>query len=123
AVRFCALWLEHSGNVKVNEAAQAPLGQVASRKFVPLMNQLSSRLLENPEDIFQSLLFPLILRICMDHPHHGHYQILALTRAKPKDNISQARQASAAKIATRLKADPSSKSLFNHIIQATTTYI
>ncbi|CAZ83818.1 unnamed protein product [Tuber melanosporum] len=123
AVRFCALWLEHSGDAKVNKAAEAPLGQVASRKFVPLMNQLSSRLLESPEDIFQSLLFPLILRICMDHPHHGHYQILALTRAKPKDNISQSRQASAAKIATKLKAHPSSKPLFSHIIQATTSYI
>lgn len=123
AVRFCALWLEHSGDATVNRAAELPLGQVPSRKFVPLMNQLSSRLLEKPGDMFQSLLFPLILRICMDHPHHGLYQILALTRARPKDNVSVARQNSATRIAAALKSNPTSKPLFSYIYAATNTYI
>lgn len=122
AVRFCALWLEHSSDSKVNMAASQPLAQVPSRKFVPLMNQLSSRLLDVTDD-FQTLLFPLIARICTDHPHHGTYQILALSRARPKDTVSEKRQASALKIVDKLKNDETSHAMFQRLYTATSSYI
>lgn len=122
AVRFCALWLEHSSDSKVNMAASQPLAQVPSRKFVPLMNQLSSRLLDVPDE-FQALLFPLIARICTDHPHHGTYQILALSKARPKDTVSAKRQASALKIVDQLKGDERSRAMFQRISSATSSYI
>lgn len=121
AVRFCALWLEHSSDSKVNMAASRPLTQVPSRKFVPLMNQLSSRLLDAPDE-FQTLLFPLIARICTDHPHHGTYQILALSKARPKDTVSAKRQASAVKIADQLSKDGRSRTMFRGLSRATDSY-
>lgn len=122
AVRFCALWLEHSGDLKVNIAASQPLARVPSRKFVPLMNQLSSRLLD-VQDEFQKLLFPLIARICTDHPHHGTYQILALSRARPKDTISTKRHASALKIVDQLRGNKRSHSMFQKLSNATSSYV
>lgn len=122
AVRFCALWLEHSDDLKVNMAASQPLAQVPSRKFVPLMNQLSSRLLD-VQDGFQKLLFPLIARICIDHPHHGTYQILALSKAHPTDPVSVKRQASALKIVDQLKKDERSRVMFQKLLIATSYYI
>lgn len=122
AVRFCALWLEHSDDLKVNMAASQPLAQVPSRKFVPLMNQLSSRLLD-VQDGFQKLLFPLIARICIDHPHHGTYQILALSKACPTDTVSAKRQASALKIVGQLKKDERSRVMFQKLSNATSSYI
>lgn len=122
AVRFCALWLEHSDDVKVNMAASRPLAQVPSRKFVPLMNQLSSRLLDVPDE-FQTLLFPLIARICIDHPHHGTYQILALSKVHPTDPVSTKRQASALKIVGQLKGNERSRIMFQKLSNATSSYI
>lgn len=122
AVRFCALWLEHSDDLKVNMAASQPLARVPSRKFVPLMNQLSSRLLD-VQDGFQKLLFPLIARICIDHPHHGTYQILALSKARPTDSVSTKRQASALKIVDQLKKDERSRVMFQKLSNATGSYI
>lgn len=121
AVRFCALWLEHSDDLKANMAASQPLAQVPSRKFVPLMNQLSSRLLD-VQDEFQTLLFPLIARICTDHPHHGTYQILALSKARPKDTVSTKRQASVLKIVDQLKGNERSRAMFQKLSSATSSY-
>lgn len=47
ALRFTALWLEHSGENFANEAVTKVLAKVPSRKFATLMNQLSSRLLND----------------------------------------------------------------------------
>lgn len=121
AVRFCALWLEHSDDSKVNTAASQPLAQVPSRKFVPLMNQLSSRLLDI-RDEFQRLLFPLIVRICRDHPHHGTYQILALSRVRLEDAVSAGRRASASKIANQLRGHERSREMFERLSYTTNCY-
>lgn len=66
-MRFCAMWLDNSGNARANATVGEHLEGVASRKFVPLINQLSSRLLEG-RDAFQASLFDLLLRMCIDHP-------------------------------------------------------
>ncbi|KAK6503054.1 Serine/threonine-protein kinase tel1 [Arthrobotrys musiformis] len=123
ATRFCSLWLEHSSNEGANAAASAaPLADVASRKFIPMMNQLSSRLL-NDEDTFQTLLFKLIFRICRDHPYHGMYQILALDRQAirrdNKDPSAAGRQAAAKRLLRMLSEDGASSILTHNITLAT----
>ncbi|EPS44547.1 hypothetical protein H072_1478 [Dactylellina haptotyla CBS 200.50] len=127
ATRFCSLWLEHSNNEGANAAAEkAPLEGVASRKFIPMMNQLSSRLL-NDEDKFQTLLFTLIFRICRDHPYHGMYQILALERQvirrDNKDPSATGRQSAAKRMLKLLAEDPISSTLTHNITLATQHFI
>ncbi|KAK6351146.1 Serine/threonine-protein kinase tel1 [Orbilia javanica] len=123
ATRFCSLWLEHSSNEGANAAVNAaPLGNVASRKFISMMNQLSSRLL-NDEDTFQTHLFKLIFRICRDHPYHGLYQILALDRQAirrdNKDPSAVGRQAAAKRLLRMLSEDGASSTLTHNISLAT----
>ena len=96
ALRFAALWLEHSEEQLANEAVSKHLGRVPSRKFAPLMNQLTSRLQDSP-NLFQQLLFKLVRRICTDHPYHGMYQIYAAanSRANSKDESAMSRNRAA----------------------------
>ncbi|KAI0202202.1 phosphatidylinositol 3 [Astrocystis sublimbata] len=83
ALRFTALWLERSAEDYTNEVVRKHIEKVPTRKFAPLMNQLTSRLL-NQHNAFQRLLIELVYRICVDHPYHGMYQIWSGTRSKPK---------------------------------------
>ncbi len=103
ALRFSALWLENFESDIANEAVSRHVGQVASRKFAALMNQWSSRLLDKPGQ-FQLLLSSLVLRICLDHPYHGMYQIFTGFKAKGKDDAAAKRQAAASNIVQELKA-------------------
>ncbi|MCJ1468855.1 Serine/threonine-protein kinase tel1 [Pseudocyphellaria aurata] len=103
ALRFSALWLESWENEIANNAVARHVAQVGSRKFAPLMNQWSSRLLDLPSP-FQKLLSSLILRICVDHPYHGMYQICAAIHTKGnRDKIALARNSAASNIETQLK--------------------
>ncbi|KAI9678668.1 MAG: Serine/threonine-protein kinase tel1 [Caeruleum heppii] len=102
ALRFCALWLEQSGNDLANRAVSRYLSKVPSRKFAMLMNQLSSRLLDT-RDEFQSLLRALVLRICVEHPYHSMYQIFLATKSRGKDETSMSRQSAASKVASQLR--------------------
>ena len=103
ALRFSALWLENYDNDIANAAVAKHVGQVASRKFAALMNQWSSRLLEAPGH-FQALLASLVLRICVEHPYHGMYQIFAGSKSKGgKDSTALARHAAANNIVQQLK--------------------
>ncbi len=103
ALRFSALWLENWESDIANGAVSKHVAQVGSRKFAPLMNQWSSRLLD-VQGPFQSLLSSLVLRICIDHPYHGMYQIFAGSKTKGgKDDTALARNAAAQKIVDQLK--------------------
>ncbi|KAH8705423.1 putative phosphotidylinositol kinase Tel1 [Talaromyces proteolyticus] len=105
ALRFCALWLDKWKDLKANEAVSKYLHEVPSRKFAPLMNQLSSRLLDDP-DLFQNLLSTLIFRICVDHPYHGMYQIFAHSKSKgSRDQAALSRNLAASKVVEKLKND------------------
>ncbi|KAJ5690143.1 hypothetical protein N7462_004535 [Penicillium macrosclerotiorum] len=105
ALRFCALWLDKSDSKTANSAVARYLNDVPSRKFAPLMNQLSSRLLDVSDD-FQSLLTGLVYRICAEHPFHGMYQIFASSKSKGgKDQSSHSRFRAANKLVDRLKND------------------
>ncbi|WEW61049.1 Serine/threonine-protein kinase tel1 [Emydomyces testavorans] len=104
-LRFCALWLDNSNSDIANEAVGNYLSTVPSRKFAPLMNQLSSRLLD-VEDSFQLLLFGLVLRICVEHPYHGMYQIFAGSKFKVgNDQMANSRFSAAGKLVEQLKSN------------------
>ncbi|KAJ5678082.1 uncharacterized protein N7477_003715 [Penicillium maclennaniae] len=105
ALRFCALWLDKSDSNTANMAVKRYLSEVPSRKFAPLMNQLSSRLLD-VSDEFQSLLTGLVFKICAEHPFHGMYQIFASSKSKGgKDPSSHSRFRAANKLVDKLKND------------------
>nr|XP_001401277.2 serine/threonine-protein kinase tel1 [Aspergillus niger CBS 513.88] len=105
ALRFCALWLDKSASTIGNMAVSKYLSQVPSRKFAPLMNQLTSRLLD-VSDEFQKMLFALIFRICVEHPYHGMYQIFASSKSKGgKDQSALSRNRAAGKLVDCLKND------------------
>lgn len=105
-LRFCAMWLDNSSNPTANNAVGKYLPEVASRKFVPLMNQLSSRLLDSKDD-FQDSLFNLLLRVCTDHPFHGMYQIFASSKSKGgKDDLALSRHAAANRLSEELRKGP-----------------
>jgi serine-protein kinase ATM len=103
ALRFTALWLERSGEDITNEAVKRYLDAVPTRKFAPLMNQLSSRV-QNQSITFQKLLMTLVYRICVDHPYHGMYQIWSgvKTRVNEKDEVAVLRQKATEKISQQL---------------------
>lgn len=123
ALRFSALWLEHSENDIANKAVAKHISQVASRKFAALMNQLSSRLLDK-EVSFQSLLYALVLRICIDHPFHGMYQVFASSKSKGgKDDTSLLRNAAAQKVVNELKAHKRSSKTWLSLHNANINYI
>ena len=110
ALRFSALWLENHDSDIANEAVSKHVGHVGSRKFAPLMNQWSSRLLESPEQ-FQILLALLVLRICVDHPYHGMYQVFAGSKSKGgKDDKALSRNAAANNVVGQLKSNKRSAS-------------
>lgn len=103
ALRFCVLWLEHSDDATANEAVAKHVAKVPSRKFAALMNQLTSRLLDQ-KSTFQESLFSVVLRICAEHPFHGMYQIWAATHAKVgnKDENGMARYSATLRLSKQL---------------------
>ena len=146
ALRFTALWLEHSCETKANATVAMHLEGVPSRKFAPLMNQLSSRLQDSPtpsmtignpdskaspsskesksEASFQEQLFSLVLRICIDHPFSGMYQIYATAHSRPnqKDEAAVSRRNAASNISKRLLEDNKSASIWNSILHTNKVY-
>lgn len=112
ALRFSALWLEHWDSEIASAAVSKHVAQVGSRKFAQLMNQWSSRLLDTSNS-FQSLLSSLVLRICVDHPYHGMYQIFAGSKTKGgKDEKALARNAAAINIVHQLKSHKKASSIW-----------
>jgi ataxia telangiectasia mutated family protein len=99
-LRFLALWLNQAESPKANEAVGKHLQSVPTIKFAPVVNQLSSRLLDI-KDSFQPLLMDLLFRICSDHPYHGLYQVFATSKTKgaKADEVAVSRNAAANRLA------------------------
>lgn len=116
ALRFTALWLEHSDIKLANEAVSKQIERVPSRKFASLMNQLTSRLLDTSLD-FQQLLFSLVLRICTEHPFHGMYQIYAATSSRPnsKDEAAVSRFKATTKLGSQFSNTSQSSQIWGSI--------
>ncbi|KAI0841594.1 hypothetical protein F5Y06DRAFT_293294 [Hypoxylon sp. FL0890] len=123
ALRFTALWLERSGEDFTNEAVRKYIGNVATRKFAPLMNQLTSRLLDH-KNIFQKLLFELVFRICVDHPYHGMYQIWSgmKSRMNDKDDVAVLRQKATAEVGKKLSQTDSVATIWAAIDRTSRAY-
>lgn len=106
AVRFTALWLAHWDEDRVNKVTRN-VEYVPTRKLVPLINQLSSRLQleEGAHSIhpFQNQLLRLIVRMCQQHPYHGIYQILAISKTCTNGEASASRQRAAVQVTNFLK--------------------
>ncbi|KAJ5719360.1 hypothetical protein N7493_007815 [Penicillium malachiteum] len=122
-LRFCALWLDKSDSKIANAAVSRHLDEVPSYKFAPLMNQLSSRLLDKSDD-FQSLLTGLVYKICVEHPFHGMYQIFASSKSKGgKDPSSHSRFRAANQLVDRLKNDSKIGSTWVAVHNMNITYV
>lgn len=106
-MRFVAIWFAHADTTMTNEPVSELSKSVPTRKFAPLMNQLSSRLQETSSR-FQDILGDLVIRICTDHPYHGMHQVFASSRSTSLDSQSQSRQGAASRIARRLTQGPTS---------------
>lgn len=122
-LRFTALWLEYSDEGMANEAVSKYLDQVPSRKFAPLMNQLTSRLQDNGVT-FQQLLFSLVLRICTDHPFHGMYQIYAGANSRPnsKDEAARSRHSATNKLSKQFSSIQKAQQVWASIASTNKVY-
>ncbi|KAL4941065.1 hypothetical protein BDV06DRAFT_195262 [Aspergillus oleicola] len=122
-LRFVALWLDQSYSDIANNAVSKYLADVPSRKFAPLMNQLTSRLLDVSDD-FQSLLSALVLRICSEHPFHGMYQIFAGSKSRVgKDQAALSRNRAASNLADILRSDKQIGTLWVTVHNANVNYV
>ena len=105
ALRFAALWLENHESDIANSAVSTHIANVGSMKFASLMNQWSSRLLDTGTP-FQILLSALVLRICIEHPYHGMYQVFAGSKTKGgKDEVALSRHRAANNIVNELRTE------------------
>lgn len=100
AGRFIALWLENCDSEPVNAIIRLYLcGEYSQRttensmsncisiqkpviKFLPWMNQLTSRLDATGPEQFQLILQEIILKACLDHPHHSIWQLTNIVKTK-----------------------------------------
>lgn len=118
ATRFTALWMEHSDNDTATTEVAQRLATVSSRKFVPLMNQLASRL-QNSQDSFHLALSQLVEKICVEHPFHGmHYMHAGKYTTGGKDPKAISRQQAAAALTDRLNKRQETQSLWSRITRA-----
>lgn len=121
-VRFLALWFAHIDD----SCAHGPVGKYAphvpSKKFISLMNQLSSRLQDSGDD-FHKVLGDIVLRVCRDHPYHGMYHIYAGSNTSGgHDSQAQSRQGAAEGISKRLDSDKSIGPIWQSVARSNELY-
>lgn len=104
-LRFCSLWLAHAHDKLANRAVRHQLSNVPTRKFGEMMNQLTSRLLDE-EDEFQVLLHGLVFQVSVDHPYHGLYQLFSMKHGQSTDELAKSRTRAAVKITKKLDGTP-----------------
>ena len=141
--RFCSLWLGNSSDVTITEIFQESAIRIASHKFIVLVHQVSARLASNstvssPSDAaFQSSLFELVSRLCVEHPYHSLFQVLFLrepahvgkagkrrSSAVTSDIFSQANRSEAASgIMSNLRKSDHLRLIIRHLEAAIAAYI
>ncbi|CAN6647144.1 hypothetical protein TRVA0_022S00914 [Trichomonascus vanleenenianus] len=75
--RFVALWLANSGFDIINDTIKEMIHKIPTRKLVPWVNQLSSRLIKGSTK-FLRRLNDVLVRVCEQHPYHCLYQIYSV---------------------------------------------
>ncbi|KAF2138836.1 uncharacterized protein K452DRAFT_320941 [Aplosporella prunicola CBS 121167] len=119
--RMFALWFEFADLGLANTAVSKHIEHIASGKFVPLMNQLSSRL-QAEKSNFQQILTRLVYRICIDHPYHGMHHIFSGHLGTPKDDGAKSRNTAAKELAKQLKADKKASLYWDRIKNSNMCY-
>jgi len=123
AIRFTALWFEHSQNESATNEISERIKRVPSRKFAPLMHQLASKLQESDE-AFQKILNALVERIASEHPYHGMYHVYSSKQSTGgQDFKTQSRRAAASNIAAQLTKGQNTRKYWSKIQQANDFYI
>ena len=121
-LRFFSIWLEYADSSLAMSAASKHLVKTPSRKFVMLMNQLSSRILSE-KTTFQHQLAELIFRMCREHPYHTLHNLFSSSHPSgAKDELAKSRQTAAKDIVKRLQGDKNSKKVSDSVFQADTIY-
>jgi ataxia telangiectasia mutated family protein len=96
--RMISLWFSSHAYVSmvqstINDVMTSELCQIPSFRFVPLTNQLFSRIelcQEGKENEFQVLLQELVFKMCNDHPYHCLTPLMALSNGTVVGNMSGA---------------------------------
>eukprot|EP00117_Sycon_ciliatum_P033907 scpid11421/ scgid25987/ Serine-protein kinase ATM; Ataxia telangiectasia mutated homolog len=90
--RLISLWFDNLMEKEVDALMAAELPRLQSRKLLPLLYQLAARIscntLEGTQ--FQQTVAKIIEKLCLDHPHHSLYVILALRNANEGTSKSSA---------------------------------
>ena len=87
---FVALWFSQIQSEQSLTVVAANILQVPCRKWLSLINQLSSRILSDVNS-FQSTLKSLMQRVCLQHPYHSHFQIFAIKNSQHKSDTVQSK--------------------------------
>lgn len=122
-VPFFALWLQNDQLDEANTAVAEYMERVPSWKFVQLLNQIMSRLLDTKSK-FQSLLSKLVTRIYAEHPYHSIHLLFSscMTTVIDTDKTGMLRQSAARIIAKTIRADHRVGSLVSKVWEANTLY-
>ncbi|RCK57466.1 Serine/threonine-protein kinase TEL1 [Candida viswanathii] len=105
--KFFALWLEQAGNEQLHKNLEKELLNLPSYKLISWCPQLVSRL-TTERTVFQETLKRLIYNMCMDHPHHSLYLLIALRlqkAAEAKTDLLNPRRLAADSIWDKLAAN------------------
>jgi hypothetical protein len=86
--RVLSLWFQHPSHPRVNAVIETIIRDVSSHVFIPLSYQILSRLGMPGVSLttFHRVLEMLVLKCCMDHPHHTIVQLLALQNSNGNHN-------------------------------------
>lgn len=108
--RFVALWLELYNIKEVNRLVRKSIfepqeGSFALHKFIPWINQLSSRLGENDLSGFQTTLLKVVSQTAVKHPFHSLWPLVNILRTKSNSNKSSSGRKSAAKEVVHFVSD------------------
>lgn len=100
-----SLWFDNSKTlddnvVDINSMMQTAFAEIPTFRFVPLTNQLFSRIEKSDASSsqsgdFQSVLQALVFKMCSDHPYHCIVPLLALANGKKVGSGVSGRHASA----------------------------
>ncbi|PRP78734.1 putative ataxia telangiectasia mutated [Planoprotostelium fungivorum] len=89
--RLCSLWFNNTLKEDVNKLLEKEIGDIPSRKFIPLMYQIASRMNASENTTFQKLIGDILEMSCTQHPHHTLYQLFALSNGSKVDGNGKGR--------------------------------
>ncbi|KAG0669707.1 Serine/threonine-protein kinase tel1 [Maudiozyma exigua] len=75
--KFCALWFENADNTLINQKLKEKITLIPSWKFIPWVNQISSKL-NNDGSMFQQPLQLTMKRLLYKLPYESLYSVLSI---------------------------------------------